>query len=118
MIERILADGFGGYLILTMVGFAVHEPWRWAGLLLGRNLSVESEVFHWVRAVATALVAGLVVRLIFFPSGALLDIPLTVRLVATVAGIAIFLATKRNLGVGIAGGTAVLIAARFLFPNF
>ncbi len=109
MIERVLADGFGGYLVLALVGFAAHEPWRWAGLLLGKNLSIDSEIFRWVRAVATALVAGLVVRLIFFPSGALLSTPLSLRLFAMIGGTVIFLALRRNLGLGVAGGAAIIM---------
>ena len=113
MIERVLSDGFGGYLVLGLVGFLAHEPWRWAGLLLGKNLSVDSEVFLWVRAVATALVAGLVVRLIFFPSGALLGVALPLRLLALAIGVAVFLASRRNLGAGVAAGAAGIAAAQW-----
>jgi Branched-chain amino acid transport protein (AzlD) len=81
----VLNDGYGGYLILLVIALTVHEPWRWLGLFLGRNVSIDGEVFRWVRAVATALVAGLVMRLIVFPAGALADIPITVRLIAGLA---------------------------------
>ncbi len=111
MIDHVLADGFGGYLVLTLVGFLVHEPWRWAGLILGRNVKVDSDVFHWVRAVATALVAELVVRMIFFPTGALAAIPLGMRLVALVAGIGVFALTRRNLGAGVVAGAIGIVVA-------
>src|SRR5205085_1340621 len=77
-----LDDGFGGYLALFAAGFLVTEVWRWLGLLVGSRLDVAGEVFQWVRAVATALVAGMVTRMLLFPAGALADVPLTVRLIA------------------------------------
>ena len=55
-----LDDGFGGYLVLFAAGFLATEIWRWLGLLVGSRLDVAGEVFQWVRAVATALVAGMV----------------------------------------------------------
>jgi len=108
----ILADGLGGYLTLLLVAALAHEPWRWAGLYLGRNIDAGSEAFRWVRAVATALVAALVVRLVLFPAGALEGVPLWLRLGAFAAGIAIFYATGRHLAAGIFGGAAVLVVVR------
>lgn len=105
----VLDDGFGGYLVLLLVAVLAHEPWRWLGLVLARNLSVDSEIFLWVRAVATAVVAGLVMRLLLFPAGVLADVPLALRLAALAGAIGVFLAAKRNLGLGIASGALLLI---------
>jgi Branched-chain amino acid transport protein (AzlD) len=101
-----LDDGFGGYLALALVGFLVHEPWRWLGLALGRNVTVDSGLFLWVRAVATALVAGLVMRLILFPAGALAGVPLSIRIAAIAIGATAYWLTGRNLGAGVAAGAA------------
>ena len=92
-----LDDGFGGYLALFAAGFLVTEVWRWLGLLVGSRLDVAGEVFQWVRAVATALVAGMVARMLLFPAGALADIALTVRLTAFAGGFVCYYALKRNL---------------------
>ena len=67
-------------------GFLATEVWRWLGLLVGSRLDVAGEVFQWVRAVATALVAGMVTRMLLFPAGALADVALTVRLTAFAGG--------------------------------
>lgn len=109
-----LQGGWSTALILTAVSLAMHEPWRWIGLFLGRNLDVQSEVFQWVRAVATALVAGLVMRLLLFPAGALQDVPLLVRLAAFAAGIAGFHLLGRKLAPGVAAGALVLVAGSLL----
>ncbi len=102
---------WGGYLPFFIAGFLVSEPWRWAGALVGRNIDPDSAVFAWVRAVSTAIVAGLVTRMLVFPSGALKDVSLGVRGVAFIAGIAVFLLFRRNLGLGILAGLATLLAA-------
>ena len=52
------------FLIILAVGFAVTEPWRWAGSLLGRRIDPESEAFRWVRAVSIALIAALLSRMV------------------------------------------------------
>jgi branched-subunit amino acid transport protein len=111
-----LADGFGGYLTLFLVGFLVTEPWRWLGLVLGRNLDAGGDLFQWVRAVATALVAGLVGRMVLFPAGELAAVSAPVRIVAFVCGIALYLGLGRNLGAGVAGGSLLLMAGHALWP--
>ncbi|MBU1209726.1 MAG: AzlD domain-containing protein [Alphaproteobacteria bacterium] len=97
-------------LIIVLVALIAHEPFRWLGAYLGRGLAGDSEIFVWVRTVATALVAGLVARLVLFPAGVLEAIPLAVRLTAVVAGIAVFLWARRHLGAGVFSAAAVLLA--------
>jgi Branched-chain amino acid transport protein (AzlD) len=107
-----LDDGFGGYLVLFAAGFLATEIWRWLGLLVGGRLDVNGEVFQWVRAVATALVAGMVTRMVLFPAGALADIPLGVRLAAFAGGFACYFLIRRNLAAGVAGGAGLLVLAQ------
>ena len=108
-----VGEGLGGYAVLLVAGVLAHEPWRWFGLAIGRNLDPESEVFRWVRAVSTALVAGLCMRLVLFPAGALEGVALPVRVVAFAGGIACFFLCRRSLALGIAGGCLLLMAAKF-----
>lgn len=109
-----LDDGYVGFLALASICALAHEPWRWLGFVLGRNLSVDSSVFLWVRAVATALVAGLVMKLVVFPAGTLAAVPALVRLVALAGGIALYRLAGRRLAAGVAGGSAILAAIEFL----
>ena len=101
-------------LVIVLVAMLAHEPFRWLGVYLGRGLAPDSEIFVWVRAVATALVAGLVARLVLFPAGVLEAIPLSVRLAAVVTGIAIFFAARRHLGAGVFGSAVVLLVLGYL----
>lgn len=103
-----LNDGAGGYLVLLAIAALAHEPWRWLGFLLGRNVAVGSEVFLWVRSVATALVAGLVMKLVVFPAGTLAAVPLGTRAVALVGGAGLYLVSRGSLALGVAGGAAIL----------
>ncbi len=110
----VLDDGFGGYLAILLAGFLVHEPWRWLGYAIGNGLDADSEIFRWVRAVATALVAGLVMRIVVFPPGALAGVEPWLRFTSFAVGIVIFYALSRNLAAGIVGGAAVMLAVKLL----
>ena len=109
-----LQDGFGGYLALFVAGYLATELWRWLGLAVGAGLDLDGTPFQGVKAVATALVAGLVARMVVFPAGALASVPMAVRLGAFAGGIAIYFGLRRNLAAGVAGGAALLLAAQLL----
>lgn len=109
-----LPDGWTLALILTAISLFAHEPWRWVGMLLGRNLDIESDLFRWVRAVSTALVAALVMRLLIFPAGALQDVSIGVRAAAMGVGLAMFYAGGKRLAIGVLGAAVVLIAGRLV----
>lgn len=109
-----LGSGWTATLILGLIALAAHEPWRWAGLLIGRKVDVNGELFQWVRAVATALVSGLVMRLILFPAGALAGLPVVLRIGAFAAGVAGFYLGRRSLAAGVGSGVAVLVIGQLL----
>jgi hypothetical protein len=105
------------YLLLVLVGYLPNEIWRVLGLVLARGLDEDSEVVVWSRAVATAILAGVIAKLILFPAGALAGIPLTVRVGAAVCGFVAFLAVKRSVFAGVLAGEAVLLLGGFLFVH-
>jgi hypothetical protein len=98
------------YLALILVGFLPTEAWRWLGLVLARGLNEESEIIVWVRAVATAILAGVIAQLILSGSGALAATPLGVRVGAIAAGFVAFLLIRRSIFTGVAIGELVLVA--------
>jgi len=109
----VLDDGFGGYLVLALICALAHESWRWLGLVLGQGIDADGAVFRWVRAVSSALVAGLCMRLVLFPSGALIAIALEVRLLALAVGLAAFFFVRQTLAVGIGAGAVALLLLDF-----
>lgn len=105
-----LPEGIAGFAFLLALAVFVHEPWRWLGVVLGRDLEVGSPIFEWVRAVAIALVAALIMRLLLFPAGALGHLPTGVRVAAFGAGLAVFFLSGRRMGPGVlAAGIALLV---------
>jgi hypothetical protein len=105
------------YLILILVGFLPSEVWRWLGIVLGRGLDENSEIILWVRGVATALIAGVVARIVFIPPGALASVPLSVRIVALGGGFLAFLLIRRSAFAGVVAGELLLIAGAVAFGS-
>jgi hypothetical protein len=103
-----VSDGLGGYLTILLAGVLATEVWRWLGLAVGSRLDVGGAPFLWVRAVATALVAGLVARMVLFPAGALGEVPLWMRLAAFAGGVACYFLLRRNVAAGV-GAAALLL---------
>ncbi len=105
-----MPEGIWGYAFVVLVAVVAHESWRWAGLYLGRDLRIDGPVFQWVKLVATALVAALVMRLIVFPAGLLATVAFPLRAGAVAIAVAVFYLAGRNLAAGVLGGAVSLIA--------
>lgn len=102
------------YFLLLLVGFLPNEVWRALGLVLARGLNEDSEIVIWSRAVATAILAGVIAKLILFSTGALATIPLPVRVTAAVCGFLAYLVVKRSVFAGVLAGELVLLLGGFL----
>jgi hypothetical protein len=105
----------GPYLVLILVGFLPNEIWRVLGLVLARGLNEDSQIVVWSRAVATALLAGVIAKLILYSSGALATIPLPVRVAAAMCGFLAFLLVKRSVFAGVLVGEVALLAGGYFF---
>lgn len=104
------------WIYILVAGVLANEIWRWLGVAFAGRLTEDMEVFRWVRAVATALVAAVITQLVLFPTGALAAVPLAVRVTAFALGVGVSLAVPR---VGLLGGVvvaeALLIAGAIAF---
>lgn len=105
------------YLFIAIAGWLATDIWRWLGVFAGRRLREDSLSLAWVRAVATALVAAVIAKLIVYPSGSLAEAPLALRIGAAFAGFAAFLAFGNRIFVGIAVAVGVLVAGLALLPG-
>ena len=85
------------WIIAAMLpaGLLTTYLWRWLGVVAVARIDPESDILLWVRAVSTALVAALVMRIVVAPSGVLGDISLVSRLGAVAVGVAVFMAFSR-----------------------
>ena len=97
------------YLVLIVIGFLPSEIWRALGVFLARGVREDSEVLVWVRAVATTLVAGVVVKLLAGPTGALAIVPLWGRFGALALGLSAFYLARRSVMAGVVVGEISLI---------
>src|ERR1043165_9601602 len=66
-----LSGEFGAWLALVLVGFLPNEVWRWLAVIFSRGLDEDAEILLWVRAVATAILAGVIAKLTIFSPGVL-----------------------------------------------
>ena len=110
-----LSGEYAAYLALILAGFLPNEVWRWLGVAFARGLDEDSEILVWVRAVATAILAGVIAKLTLFAPGVLATVPLTVRVTAIVLGFVGFLAVRRSVFAGVLVGEIALIAGGWLW---
>ncbi len=106
---------WGPYLALILAGFLPTEVWRMLGLLISRGIDEGSEILIWVRAVATAILAGVAAQLILSSSGALAAIPLPVRIGSALVGFFAYLLIRRSVFAGVLAGEVALIAGAVAF---
>jgi branched-subunit amino acid transport protein len=105
-----ITGAFWPYLVVIVIGFLPTEIWRTLGVLIGKGLNEDSEVFHWVRMIAAGLVTAVVAKLLLSANGALATLPLWGRLAAIVIGVVVMLLTKRSILLGLfAGEVAILV---------
>jgi hypothetical protein len=100
-------------LVLLLAGFLPNESWRMLGLWLGGGLDEESNLLVWAKAVATAILAGVIAQILVLPPGALADIPGLLRYGAVGAGLLGFLAMRRSIFAGVACGEIVMLAGKW-----
>jgi hypothetical protein len=106
-----MTEALWPYLLIVAFGFLPSEVWRVIAVFLSRGFDEKAEILVWVRAVATALVAGVVAKILFAPTGALVSVPLAWRLGSLALGVAAFFAARRSVMTGVVIGEAALVAA-------
>ncbi len=100
-------------LVLLLAGFLPNEVWRMIGLYVGGGVDEGSELLVWVRAVATAILAGVIAQILVYPPGALASVPGFLRYGAVAGGLALFVMTRRSIFAGVVGGEVVMLAGKW-----
>jgi len=95
--------------LLLAVGAAATYASGGLGVLLSGRIDPASPLFAWVGLVTYGLLASLVARMILLPIGPLAETSLAARLIAVAVGAGLFFLTRRNLLIGVASGTVVLV---------
>ncbi|MBX9710821.1 MAG: AzlD domain-containing protein [Xanthobacteraceae bacterium] len=97
-------------MILFVAGLLPNEIWRLIGLLIGKRIRENSEILIWVRAVATAILAGVIVQILIVPPGALTIVPPLVRYTSLAVGFVAYLVTRRSVAAGVVIGEIYVVA--------
>jgi branched-subunit amino acid transport protein len=112
LLGRFLGD-WNALLVLLIAGFLPNEIWRMLGLWLGGGVDEGSELLVWVRAVATAILAGVIAQILVSPPGALASVPDWLRYGAVAGGCAAFIATRRSIFAGVVCGEVIMLIGKW-----
>lgn len=107
-------DALWPYVFIAVAGWLATDIWRWLGVLAGNRIDENSETMNWVRAVATALVAAVIAKLVVYPTGELDASPLWLRIGAVGLGAAAFFVLRRNQLAGIIVAIGTLAGGLFV----
>jgi hypothetical protein len=102
------------YLALLLFAVLPTEIWRWLAIVFARKIDPASPVLEWVRCVATALLAGVVAKLVTAPPGALAEMPFALRFGALGLAVGIVLFKRRLILPAVLAGEALLIGGGLL----
>jgi branched-subunit amino acid transport protein len=96
------------YLLIFLVGSLPTVIWRFLGVYFAVKISEDSEVFVWVRSVATALIAALVMRIVIAPTGLLAQTALSSRVLALGAAVVIFAVMRPRISYSLVASLGTL----------
>ena len=96
-------------LILFVAGVIPNQIWRMLGLWLGGGIDEGSELLIWVRAVAPAILAGVIAQILVQPPGALASVPPVLRYGALAAAFVAFMLTRRSIFAGVVCGEIFML---------
>ncbi len=111
--NALVESGLWPYLLVIAAGFLPTEVWRWLAVIFARRLDEDSEWMILVRAVATALVAGVIMRLVLIPTGDLVAVPLAIRIGAVAGGFLVYFLARRSMLIGVLAGEAIMVAGAY-----
>jgi hypothetical protein len=100
-------------VVLLLAGVIPNQIWRMLGLWLGAGIDEGSDLLMWVKAVATAILAGVIAQIVVQPPGALASVPGALRYGAVAAGFVAFMLTRRSIFAGVLCGEVVMLAGRW-----
>lgn len=98
----------GTGLLLISIGILATEPWRWLGVSLSKGFNESSEIIKLARAISTALIAALVIRLLVSSPGDLANIPLIDKIITMIVALLIYI-YRRDLLLAIFGSVIAFI---------
>jgi branched-subunit amino acid transport protein len=114
--SSFVSDFFGDWhalVVLLLAGVIPNQIWRMLGLWLGSGIDEGSDLLMWVKAVATAILAGVIAEILVHPPGALASVPDFLRYSALIAGFIVFMLTRRSIFAGVVSGEVVMLVGKW-----
>ncbi|MEE2952583.1 MAG: AzlD domain-containing protein [Pseudomonadota bacterium] len=108
-----IAASWWPFAFILLAGWLPTDIWRYLGVLTSGQLDEHSPLAAISRTVATALVSAVIGQLVFYPTGAMADFSLPVRIGALGLGFVAYLTCGRRVLVGILTAEAILFAGTF-----
>jgi branched-subunit amino acid transport protein len=100
-------------VLLVFAGVIPNQIWRMLGLWFGGGIDEGSELLIWVRAVATAILAGVIAEIVVQPPGALASVPALLRYASVAAGFVAFMGLRKSILAGVVCGEIVLLCGKW-----
>jgi branched-subunit amino acid transport protein len=100
-------------VVLVLAGVIPNQIWRMLGLWLGSGIDEGSDLLMWVKAVATAILAGVIAEILVRPPGALASVPDFLRYGALVVGFIVFMLTRRSIFAGVVSGEVMMLVGKW-----
>ncbi len=97
------------WVFILVAGWLANDMWRFLGVAFSGRLTEASPIFTYVKAVATALVAGVIAQLILYPTGDLAATSPWLRLASPAIGFAAFRLARQHIFVGVAAAEAAFV---------
>jgi len=98
--------------LLVLLAFGGTFVWRFLGVVIGDRIPQDSHWSHWINGVAYAMVAGVMMLIVVFPSGLVATTELSWRLAALLVALVVML-WKRNMLIAVAAGLLAFLLASF-----
>lgn len=97
-------------LVMSMVAVAILGTygWRFIGVLVAGRIEGGSPLFSWITCVAYSIAAGLMMKLLVLPTGALANTSFMDRTIAFITAVTVFYLAKRRLVPALLVGTILL----------
>ena len=86
--------GISEMWVAVILAFIATFMWRFLGVMLANRIQTDSFLMIWVNALAYAMVAGVLMLILVYPSGILSTTPLDYRLGALFVGLICMLIAK------------------------
>jgi hypothetical protein len=102
------------FLFILLAGWLPTGMWRYLGVYFTGDIDENAQILVFVRALATALVAAVIAKLVLYPDGALAQSTMELRVAAVAIGFGLYHVSGGKVWLGVLSAECVLLASMSL----